>query len=200
MTPAINRLEPTSGAVGTPITIFGQNFGDEQGDNSVSVNGVKVTDYGDANLDEVDQETRNAWALGASTIHDAGPGKAEQGLVGQAAADNVDVTKANAALPNTPAGPKGPPEVAKGDANAPKSEGKPVVPAQAGPAQAGQPDPKPGAPPATGSDTPKNVAGPKIGWSNERITFRIPEGATTGDVVVTVGGVASNGSKLFVTV
>src|SRR4051794_35550748 len=122
MTPAINKLEPTSGAVGSPITIFGQNFGNEQGDNLVSVNGVRVTDYGDTS--DYDAATRNAWALGASTQSELAA-RPE----GQKAADNVDVGRSNAsgALPNTPAGPKGPAEVGSTDANAPKQEGKPVV-------------------------------------------------------------------------
>src|SRR6202035_1139994 len=32
-------------------------------------------------------------------------------------------------------------------------------------------------------------------WGNNRITLFVPTGATTGNVVVTVGGVASNGVK-----
>ena len=46
---------------------------------------------------------------------------------------------------------------------------------------------------AGGSVTFAGTGANTTGWSGTSITATVPEGATTGDVVVTVGGVASNG-------
>jgi uncharacterized protein (TIGR03437 family) len=42
-TPAITNLSPTSGTVGTTVTITGTNFGTTQGTSTVKFNGVTAT-------------------------------------------------------------------------------------------------------------------------------------------------------------
>jgi len=41
------------------------------------------------------------------------------------------------------------------------------------------------------------IAATPTGWSATSIGVKVPAGATTGNVVVTVGGVASNGVELY---
>src|SRR5208283_1116137 len=57
-----------------------------------------------------------------------------------------------------------------------------------------------GATQGTSTVTFNGTAGTPTAWSGTSITVPVPSGATTGNVVVTVGGVASNGANFTVTV
>src|SRR5208337_4721892 len=52
----------------------------------------------------------------------------------------------------------------------------------------------------TSTVTFNGTAGTPTAWSGTSITVPVPSGATTGNVIVTVGGVASNGVNFTVTV
>ncbi len=56
-----------------------------------------------------------------------------------------------------------------------------------------------GATQGTSTVTFKGTAGAPTSWSATSITVRVPSGATTGNVVITAGGVASNGVGFSVT-
>src|SRR5208337_2920147 len=57
-----------------------------------------------------------------------------------------------------------------------------------------------GATQGTSTVTFNGTAGTPTAWSATSITVAVPSGATTGNVIVTVGGVASNGVNFTVTV
>src|SRR5208283_5437601 len=57
-----------------------------------------------------------------------------------------------------------------------------------------------GATQGTSTVTFNGTAGTQTAWSGTSITVPVPSGATTGSVVVTVGGVTSNGVNFTVTV
>ena len=162
-TPSISSVSPTSGAVGTSVTISGSNFGSSQGSSTVTFNGVAASP--------------TAWRAG--TIKAPVPAGATTGnvvvKVGGAASNGVAFT-----VPVSPtisglspaSGPVGAVVTISG-ANFGATKGSSTVKFSG----------------ATATPT---------SWSATSIQTPVPSGASTGNVVVTVGGVASNGVSFTV--
>jgi hypothetical protein len=163
--PSITSLSPTSGAIGTSVTITGTNFGATQGSSTVTFNGTTATP--------------TYWS--ATTIVVTVPSGATTG--------NVVVTASNVAsnsLPftviltpgisslSTTSGPVGTPLTITGT-NFGGTQGSSAV---------------------TFNGT---LATPPT-WNNASISVSVPVTATTGSVVVTVGGQQSNPINFNVTV
>jgi len=157
--PAITSLSPTSGPVGTPVTIAGSNFGATQGTSTVTFNGTTAT--------------ATSWS--ASSISTTVPSGASTGsvivTVAGAGSNGVNFT-VTAAVPsitslNPASGAVGTPVTIAG-ANFGATQGTSTV---------------------TFNGTPATATN----WSASSIKVTVPSGATSGNVLVTVGGVASNG-------
>jgi hypothetical protein len=154
-TPSITSLTPSSGAVGTPVTIAGANFGSSQGTSTVSFNGAAAT--------------ATNWSATSITVNV--PSGATTGSV---------VVTVNGVASN--------------------GAGFTVLPTPSITSLT----------PASGTDaTVVTIAGSNFGtvvgtvtfnglatvvweWDDRSIVAPVPTGVTTGDVVVTAGGVASN--------
>ena len=164
LTPGVTSLAPTSGAVGTSVTITGVNFGASQGSSTVTFNGLT--------------STPTSWS--ATSIKAPVPAGASTG--------NVVVTVAGVAsngvsftvLP-TPSitglspvsGPVGTAVTISGT-NFGATQGSSTV---------------------TFNGT---IATSITSWSATSIVAAVPAGATTGNVVVAVSGVASNAASFTV--
>ncbi len=164
--PSITTLSPTSGLVGTPVTIAGANFGATQGTSSVTFNGVAAVPTG--------------WS--ASSIVVPVPTGATTGSVlvtvgsqtSNAAAFTVTVPAPSISTLNPTSGPVGTSVTIAG--------------ASFGAMQ--------------GTSTVKfngTIATPSS-WSVSSIVVPVPSGATSGNVVVTVGGQSSNAVAFTVTI
>jgi concanavalin A-like lectin/glucanase superfamily protein/galactose oxidase-like protein/Big-like domain-containing protein/IPT/TIG domain-containing protein len=165
LAPSISTLTPTAGAVGSPVTIAGANFGSSQGASTVTFNGTLATPTG--------------WT--ATSIAVTVPVGATSG--------NVVVTvggiASNGALFNVTQ----PAPVISGVAPNPAAIGQSVTISGSnfGSSQ--------------GASTVKfnGTAAAPSSWSDTSIAVSVPNGATSGNVVVTVGGTASNGFGFTVT-
>jgi hypothetical protein len=167
--PTITGLSPTSGAAGTPVTITGTSFAATQGTGTVSFNGTSATP--------------TSWS--DTSISVTVPAGATTGAVVVSRNSSVSSNGVNfTVVPPPPSITSlSPPAAAVGalvvisGANFGLPQGTSTV---------------------TFNGTP---AGPiaTTGWSSVNITVQVPAGATTGNVVVTVGGVASNGVLFTVT-
>ena len=162
--PAITSLSPTSGPVGSAVTLTGTNFGATQGSSTVTFNGAKAT--------------VTAWS--GSSITAVVPAGATTGNVvvteGGLASNGVAFT----VLPTPTVSAVSP---ASGAAGASVT----LTGTHFGTTQ--------------GSSTISfngTVATAITSWSNTSITALVPAGATTGSVVVTVDGVASAGTAFTV--
>jgi len=166
--PSVTSLSPTSGPVGTAVTINGANFGATQGMGNIKFNGTLATP--------------SSWS--ASSLVVSVPNGATTG--------NVVVT-----------------------ANSQPSNGVPFTVTTAAPAAPSITSVSPGTGPVGATVT---IAGSNFGstqgtssvrfngtaatptsWSATSIAVPVPSGATTGNVVVTVNGAASNGAPFTVT-
>src|SRR6266404_5617389 len=163
--PSITSLNPTSGLVGTSVTISGADFGAGQGTGTVKFNGVAATPA--------------SWST--TSIVAAVPAGATTGnvvvTVGGVASNgmNFTVTSPPPSITslNPTSGVAGT-SVTIAGANFGTTQGASTV-------------------------TFNGTAGTPTGWSATSIVVPVPSGASTGNVVVTVGGVASNGMNFAVT-
>ena len=164
--PSITNLNPTSGVVGTSVTIAGTNFGASQGTNTVTFNGTAGTP--------------TAWS--ATSIAVPVPTGATTGnvvvTVGGTASNgvtfNVTVPPPSITVLNPTSGPAGTSVTVTGTNF--------------------------GASQATSNVKFNGTVATPTSWSTTSIMVPVPTGATTGNVMVTVGGVASNGVSFQVTV
>jgi hypothetical protein len=157
--PSIASLSPTSGVVGTSVTIGGANFGATQGTSTVTFGGVAAA--------------ATSWS--ATSIVAPVPAAATTGnvvvTVGGAASNGLSFT---VPVPSPSITSLNPTSGAVGTSVT-------ISGANFGAAQ--------------GSSTVKfnGTTATASSWSATSIVAPVPVGATTGNVVVTVGGAASNG-------
>jgi hypothetical protein len=163
--PAIASLNPTSGLVGTSVTITGTNFGASQGTSTVKFNGTAGTP--------------TSWS--ATTIAVPVPTGATAGnvvvTVGGASSNGVSFTvlippSITSLTPNS--GTVGT-SITVAGANFGTSQGTSTV-------------------------TFNGTAAAPTSWTATSIGVPVPAGTTTGNVVVTVGGLASNAVNFAVVV
>jgi carbon monoxide dehydrogenase subunit G len=157
-TPDITNLSPSSGPVGTAVTITGTNFGATQGTSTLTFNGKTATP--------------TSWS--ATTVQAAVPTSATTGpvvlTVNGVASNGVTFTVTATPIINSVSPPQG----AVGTVVT-------IAGSNFGSTQ--------------GSSTVKfnGTTATPTSWSATSIVVPVPSGATTGPLVVTVGGVASNG-------
>ena len=162
--PSITKLNPASGPVGTVITVRGNNFQSSRGTSTVTFNGVEASP-----MSWQGKRIEVAVPEGATT----GPvvvtvdGQASNGVSFKVIAPGPAIKKV------TPfSGPVGTVVVLRGN-NFQSSQGASTV-------------------------TFNGVEARPASWKGKRIEVAVPEGATTGPVVVTVGGQESNGVSFTV--
>ena len=164
--PSITSLSPTSGPVGTAVTITGSNFGATQGTSTIRFNGD------DRDADElVGDEHRRTGAQRArrrgTVVVTVG------GLASNGVSFTVTVPPSITSLSPT-SGPVGMAVTITG-INFGATQG-------------------------TSTIKFNGTTATPTSWSATGIVVPVPAGATSGNVVVTVGGLASNGVSLTVTV
>jgi len=161
---SITSLSPTSGAVGTPVTITGTNFGTSQGTSTVTFNGISATP--------------TSWS--ATSIVVPVPSGATTGnvvvTVSGAASNGVAFT----VLPTPSITSLNPTTGTAGSSVT-------ITGTNFGTTQ------------GTSTVTFNGTVGTPTSWNATTIVVPVPSGATTGNVVVTVSGVASNGVTFTVT-
>jgi YD repeat-containing protein len=162
--PSISSLNPTTGAVGQPVTVAGANFGATQGTSTVAFNGVTAA--------------VTSWSAGSVAVT-VPPGATTGPVIvtvnGQASngvAFTVIQPPSLSSL-NPTSGPIGQAVTIAG-ANFGATQGTSVV-------------------------TFNGVAATATSWSATSIGVTVPAGAATGPVVVTVSGQSSNGIVFTVT-
>ena len=163
--PSITALSPTSGLVGASVTISGANFGSAQGTSSIRFNGTVATP--------------TSWS--ASSIVTTVPSGATTGsvvaTVGGVPSNNSTFT---VTLPGPGVTSLSPTSGAVGTAVT-------IDGANFGATQ------------GTSSVRFNGSVATPTSWSAARIVANLPSGATSGPVVVTVNGIASNGATFTVT-
>ena len=159
--PSITNLAPTSGAVGTSVTITGTNFGSSRGTSTVTFNGTGVSTYTSWSDTRIVVEVP-AGATSGDVVVTVG-GEASTGVSFTVTATAPSIT--NLAPTSGAVGTS----VTITGTNFGSSRGTSTVTFN-----------------GTGVST-------YTSWSDTRIVVEVPAGATSGDVVVTVAGVASNG-------
>ncbi len=163
--PSISGLLPTSGPVGTSVTITGTNFGATQGTSTVSFNGTSATP--------------NSWS--ATSIVVPVPSGATTG--------NVVVTVGGLASNGVSFTVSVPPSISSlSPTSGPVGTSVTITGTNFGAAQ------------GTSTVSFNGTSATPSSWSATSIVVPVPSGATTGNVVVTVGGLASNGVSFTVTV
>jgi len=166
--PHITGINPPSGPIGTLVTITGENFGDEQDDSKVTFNGDNA---GDA----------DSWSdteIQIKVPDDATTGPVVVTVCGQASNDDKIFTVIPPTMPvitsiSPSIGPVGTSVTITGE-NFSVQQGDSEVTFNGEPAE--------------------EEAGC---WTDTKILVKVPEGATTGPVIVTVGGQSSNDDKIF---
>src|SRR5438552_6458038 len=162
---SITSVNPTSGLVGTSVTITGANFGATQGTSTVKFNGIAATPA--------------SWS--ATGIVVPVPGGATTGnvvvTVGGVASNGVSFTVTVPSPIITCLNPT------SGVLHTSPTRRSSDLGASQG----------------TSTVTFNGIGATPTSWSVTNIVVPVPEGATTGNVVVTVGGVASNGVSFTVT-
>jgi hypothetical protein len=162
-TPTITSLAPSSGIVGTVVTVTGTNFGATQGSSTVTFNGKAGT--------------AESWS--STQIVVPVPTGATTGnvvvTVGGVASAGVLFTV-----------PTAPTITAISPSSGPVGASVTISGANFGSTQ--------------GSSTVKfnGTTGTPTSWAASQIVVPVPSGATSGNIVVTVGGVASNGMAFTV--
>ncbi len=164
--PSITSLNPTSGVVGTSVTVAGVNFGASQGASTVTFNGTTATP--------------TSWSATSITVP----------VPTGATTGNVVVTVAGMASNGVNFTVTLPPPSITSLTPASGAVGTSVTIAGA----------NFGATQGTSTVTFNGTAGTPTGWSTTSITVPVPTGAMTGNVVVTVGGQASNSLSFTVIV
>ena len=162
--PSITSLNPTSGIIGTSVTISGSNFGSTQGTSTVTFNGTIAAP--------------TSW--GATSIMVPVPTGASTG--------NVVVTVASLASNGVNFTLVVPPSITSLTPNS-GAIGTSVTIAGA----------NFGATQGSSTVTFNGIATTPTIWTATSIAAPVPNGATTGNVIVTVGGVLSNGVAFTVT-
>jgi uncharacterized protein (TIGR03437 family) len=167
-TPGITNLSTTSGNVGTEIWIYGWNFGDNQGSSSVTFNGMPATTF--------------YWAQGmvVVTVPDGGTTGNLVVTVGGVASNSegFTVTGFDPSISSL----------------SPNSGGISTAVTIAGSGFGSSQSTSQGLSTVTFNGTSATPSS----WSNASIVVPVPSGATTGSVVVTVGGVESNAPNFVV--
>src|SRR5216684_3555778 len=164
--PSITSLNPTSGLIGTSVTITGANFGATQGTSTVKFNGITATP--------------TSWS--ATSVVVLVPSGATTGnvvvSVGGVASNGMNFT---VTVP-------GPSITSLSPTSGLVGTSVTITGANFGATQ--------------GTSTVKfnGITATPTSWSATSVVVLVPSGATTGSVVVTVGGVASNGMNYTVTV
>jgi IPT/TIG domain/Galactose oxidase, central domain len=157
--PTISGLSTSSGAVGTPVTINGSNFGTSQGSSTVTFGGVAAT------------VTAGNWS--ATSISTTVPTNAPIGN------DTVLVTVGGLASNGEPFTVLATPNIANLSPIAgPVSTSVTITGTNFGSTQ--------------GTVTFNSTPASPTSWASGTIIVPVPNGATTGPVVVTAGGVPSN--------
>ncbi len=157
--PTITSLSPTSGTIGTSVTITGTNFGSTQGSSTVTFNGIPAS-----------PTSWSATSIVAPVPAGATSGNvvvSVSGLASNGASFTVTGASPSIASLSPTSGVVGTMVAITGTDFGP-SEGSSTV---------------------TFNGT---TAMPQT-WTSSSITVTVPYGATSGNVVVTVSGVASNG-------
>jgi hypothetical protein len=163
--PTITGSNPTSGVPGTPVTLTGTNFGTTQGTSSVNFNGATATP--------------TIW--NASSITAQVPSGATTGnivvTVGGMPSNGMMFTVTSSAPSITSLNPT----------SGTVGSSITITGVNFGSAQ--------------GASTVRfnGTSATPTSWTSTTITVPVPVGATTGNIVVTVGGVASNGMPFTVT-
>ena len=159
--PTISSLSPTSGAVGTTVTISGSNFGSSQGSSTVTFNGT----------------TASVISWGSSSIKATVPSAATTGnvvvTVGGVASNGKSFTVVPHISSLTPSSGAVGASITIAGTTFGSSQGSSTVKFNG----------------TTASIT---------SWSSTSIVATVPTGATTGNVVVTVSSQASNGVSFTV--
>jgi hypothetical protein len=164
-TPSITSLTPTSGAVGTSVTIKGTNFGTSQGTSSVTFNGTTATPTTWANTSiKVPVPTGATTGYVVVTVN---------GVPSNGVSFIVPGTTAAITSLSPTSGPAGS-QVAINGSYFGSSQGTSTVSFNG------------------------TLATTIVSWNAGSIVAVVPSAATTGNVVVTVGGVASNGVSFTV--
>ena len=156
--PSITSLNPTSGLIGSSVTIAGANFGTTQGTNTVKFNGIAAT--------------VTSWS--ATSIVTSVPTGATTG--------SVVVTVSGVASNGVNFAVSAPPSLTSlNPSSGFLGTSVTITGVNFGATQ--------------GTSTVKfnGITATSTSWSTTSIVANAPTGATTGNVVVTVGGVASNG-------
>jgi len=154
--PFIGALSTASGALGTPVTITGGNFGASQGSSAVAFNGITATP--------------SSWSNNSIVVpvpNDATSGNVVV-LVGSLASNGVPFAVAPGISSLSPTSGVVGTAVTITGTNFGASQGSSTV-------------------------SFNGAAAASTSWSNTQIVVAVPSAATTGNVVVTVGGLASNG-------
>jgi hypothetical protein len=156
--PTLTTLSPVSGPVGTSVTITGTNFGSAQGASTVSFGGVTATP--------------TAWS--ATSIAAPVPSGASTG--------NVVVTVGGSASNALPFTVTVPPNITSlSPTSGPVGTSVTIAGSDFGATK------------GTSTVTFNGTQATPSSWSATSIVVPVPTGATTGSVVVTVGGLASSG-------
>ena len=163
--PSISGINPTSGPLGTSVTVSGANFGASQGSSSVTFNGLAGTP--------------TSWS--AASIVVPVPNGATSGNI---VVTVLGTASNGVAFTVTTAGPS---ISGLSLTQGPVGAGFTINGANFGASQ--------GTSTATLNGAPLTVTS----WIANMINVTVPSGATTGNVVVTVGGTASNGVLFTVT-
>jgi hypothetical protein len=166
--PSITSLNPTSGLVGTSVTITGTNFGSTQGTSTVTFNGTAATP--------------TSWST-TSIIVPVPSGATTGNVVVSVGGTASNAVKFTVTVNTTP-----PSITSLNPTSGLVGTSVTITGTNFGATQ--------GASTVTFSGTP----GTPTSWSATSIVVAVPSGATSGNVVVTVGGAASNGSAFAVNV
>jgi RHS repeat-associated protein len=156
--PSITSLSPTSGAVGTSVTITGANFGASQGTSTVTFNGTSAT-----------PTTWSATSIVVAVPSGATTGNVVVKVGGQASSSVVFTVPVSPNITNVnPTSGSAGTSVTITGTNFGAAQGTSIV-------------------------TFNGIVAHPTSWGATSITTPVPAGATTGNVVVTVSAVASNG-------
>ena len=164
-TPAITSLSPSSGPVGSQVTITGTNFGSTQGSSTISFNGTLATTIGNWNSNQIAATVPVGAATGNIVV-----------TVNSVPSNGLNFTvlpTPNIASLSPTSGSVGT-SVSITGTNFGSTQGSSTV---------------------SFNGTPATTIG---NWNPTQITATVPAGATTGNVVVTVNGVPSNGLNFTV--
>ncbi|MGO9096182.1 MAG: IPT/TIG domain-containing protein [Bryobacteraceae bacterium] len=160
--PTIGSISPTSGPVGTLITISGANFGATQGTSAATLNGTTVP--------------ARSWSASAIVVT----------VLTGCTSGNVVVTVSGVPSNGVAFTVTTPPAVISlSPTSGPRGTAVTISGLNFGPSQ------------GSSTVTFNGTAATSTSWSATSIVALVPPGATTGNVLVTVGGLVSNGGMSF---